>query len=169
MGNGMRLYLMWWFCCCWGVQVCGEEGRVEVELINPLAVPVKIDSLSLHARLTPAAASAPGAPANAAPAAGTGPSHSTSTSTLHAAEQQQQQASAWRPVPTQLVLPGHGKPVKVQLRGTALASGTLTLTGLRVCALGAQWFEPFGLHQHLVRIVHFVPQVKPCCRSTLQQ
>lgn len=126
---------------------------MEVELINPLAVPVKIDSLSLHVRLTPAAASAPGAPASAAAAVGTGPSHSPSTSA-----EQQQQASAWRPVPTQLVLPGHGKPVKVQLRGTALAPGTLTLTGLRVCALGAQWFEPFGLHQHLVRQAHFFPR-----------
>ena len=42
------------------------------------------------------------------------------------------------------MLPPGGKPVCVVLSGTPLLPGTLTLTGLRVTAMGGtQWFQPF--------------------------
>ena len=144
-------------------QVCGEEGQVEVVLCNPLAVPVKVESISLHARYQPPplqfhgyvkhsdASSSVTASSAEVPGFISPPSSDVqlpAPSASHVAHHHHHHPSGtafWRPNLTgPLVLPPGGKPLRMVLSGSPLLPGTLTLTGLRVAAAGGvQWFQPF--------------------------
>jgi hypothetical protein len=155
------------------LQVCGEEGRVEVILYNPLAVPVKVESLTLQAEFQASAVmqmdlvqgmkregpEEAGAPTSVSLG---GAPKSVDSSDVVASCNVERSANGqpttevpqyWRPAPlTALLLPPNGKPVRVTLSGTPLLPGALSLTGITINAFGAQWLEPFSRDGKRVRL-----------------
>lgn len=142
--------------------MCGDECRVEVVLSNPLAVPLRLDDVYLHATFqpptatsatgpNPPAASPSGSPGTTggAPPAPQNPPVTPAPSPARGVQAPSAAASApapfWQPYPLQLVLPPGNKAVRVVLGGRALQPGTLTLLGVKVACGGASWVQPWAV------------------------
>jgi hypothetical protein len=95
------------------LQVCGEEGRVEVVLVNPCATPLRLDGVQLQVQ--------PHQPSTAAAGVGV-----DSGSSQAAGAQQQQQRSV------SVMLAAGSKPVKVVLSYVPSRPGLMAITGVQV-------------------------------------
>ena len=115
------------------MQVCGEEGQVEVILCNPLSVPVKVESVSLHARYQPSLplatlpapslsgstvrqsdASSAQTAAHSSKTSLPDPSHASPSTLQHHHQHHPSGAAFWRPNHVgPLVLPPSGKPLRM--------------------------------------------------------
>jgi hypothetical protein len=101
--------------------VCGEEGRVEVVLVNPCATPLRLDGLQLQVQ--------PHQPSILAVGAG-------ADSQAAAAQQQQQQQQR----SVSVMLAAGSKPVKVVLSYVPSRPGLVAITGVQV---GPKQHEPW--------------------------
>jgi len=101
------------------MQVCGEEGRVEVLLVNPCATPLKLDGLQLQVQ--------PHAPAQAQAAtshAAADSSGGSSGGSSGLAALQQRSVS--------VMLSAGSKPLRVVLGYTPSKAGPVAITGVQV-------------------------------------
>lgn len=142
------------------LQAAGDEGRVEVVLVNPLALPLKIDQLTLAVEEAPPTGETK--PSMEGVMAGSGPKGDDAPDSSRQSPQRQRQAAggggdgartttgsdsgedagAVVLSPVSVTLPGGGKPVKVQLPLTAKRAGDLLITGVRVTCWGVTWQQP---------------------------
>ncbi|GLI65614.1 hypothetical protein VaNZ11_009180 [Volvox africanus] len=148
-----------WTCC--------DEGRVEVYLVNPLAVPLKIDLLQLHVRYlaqqgTAAAggavttgkshtaghqaAAAGGGNASSSLARGGSAGASGTATPLHqGGAGGAVSAKAFRTPSLNLILPPNGRPQRVVLCGKPQYPGMYGIEGCLVTCWGVSWHVPFSL------------------------
>lgn len=123
-------------------QVCGDEGWVEVTLVNPCATPLRLEQLQLQTQVlppqgnkTPQSASLlqqqqqqQSALGMSCVVAGAG-----ERDALPSQQQQQQQEE---PRAVTITLPAGSKPTRVLLSHKPTAPGLLLITGVRVCLRG---------------------------------
>ncbi|KAI8469362.1 MAG: transport protein Trs120 or TRAPPC9 TRAPP II complex subunit-domain-containing protein [Monoraphidium minutum] len=150
--------------------VTGDECRVEVVLVNPFTLPLRIDALTLAVEEAPPEGQGGGSGGGMASVGATGGGGGGG------AEGQQRAAPASPrrhqrhdsgggggegggdggdggaaedgPVamaPVSVVLPGGGKPVRVTLAVTPRRAGDLLVSGLRVTCWGVTWGQPLTL------------------------
>ena len=107
--------------------VCGETASIDIEVANPASVSIKIDKMVLEATFRPLNET----------------SQAVDDVNLNSTVVPATKA-VWKAKPVSLNIPAHTKPVRIQLEGTPLAPGTLTLTGCKLTAFGGvTWSQPW--------------------------
>lgn len=107
------------------LQVCGEEGRVEVLLVNTCATPLKLDGLQLQVH--PQQQEPHPTPGAAGAGVGTAGDGSNGSSSNAAATQQQQQQRS-----VSVMLAAGSKPIRVLLSHVPNKAGYVAITGVQV-------------------------------------
>lgn len=143
----------------------GDTGAVEVWLANPLSVPLRLDRVTLHARLHPIRqdcgqshqqdqshklqprqqhqSQQPPSEAANATTTSNNDSNKEGDSSAFSNISFSTSHSLWQPHTLEgpVVLPQGGRPTKLQFRGRALAEGRLHLLGVHASAWGVTWLQ----------------------------